>query len=147
MINACYICRDEEIKHLKYVYKNVPNEKVIFVLNKLDDFRKTEDSISKSIEGIKADLQKIGFENPIICPLSAYFSLLLKMKLNNEKLSEDEQDVFDYYVKKFSKPEYDLSVYYEKTLSGISRNDDVLIKMNYLSGLYGFETVLYGGTK
>jgi len=147
VINANMLGTDDEIKHLKYVYRNVPNEKVIFVLNKLDDFKKTEDSIPKSIEGVKEDLRKIGFKDPVICPLSAYFSLLLKMKKNNMILSEDEQDVFDYYVKKFNRPEYDLSVYYDKTPAEKSCSGNELIKMNFISGLYGFENILYGGTK
>jgi predicted GTPase len=147
VLNANMLGTDDEIKHLKYVFNNVPNEKVIFVLNKLDDFKKAEDSISESIEGVKRDLQKIGYKNPVICPLSAYFSLLLKMKQNNEELSENEQDVFDLYVKKFSRPEYDLSLYYDKNLADETRSDDKLIKMNLKSGLYGFENILYGETK
>ena len=152
VLNANVLGTNDEIKHLKYVYENVPGEKVIFVLNKLDDSKKKEDSISGSIEGVKHDLQKIGFKNPIICPFSAYFSLLLKMKLNNENLSEDEQDVFDLYVKKFNKPEYDLSAYYDKTYMETLKDkyqiDNVLLKMGIISGLYGFEeTLLYGGTK
>jgi len=152
VLNANVLGTDDEIRHLKYVYENVPGEKVIFVLNKLDDFKKTEDSISGSIEGVKRDLQKIGFKNPVICPFSAYFSLLLKMKLSNDNLSHDEQDIFDLFVKKFNKPEYDLSAYYDKTymetLKDKYQTENVLIKMGIISGLYGFEeTVLYGGTK
>jgi ribosome biogenesis GTPase A len=147
ILNACYLGTDDDIKHLKYVYKNVPNEKIIFVLNRLDEFNIPEDSISESIEGVKFDLEKIGFKNPVICPLSAYFSLLLKMNQNNEILSEDEQDIYDIYVKKFNRPEYDLSVYYDKTLVDKPQSDDELIKMGFISGLYSFENILYGGTK
>jgi predicted GTPase len=147
VLNAKMLGSDDEIKHLNYVHKNVPNEKVIFVLNKLDDFKKAEDSISESVEGVKADLRKIGYENPVICPLSAYFSLLLKIKQNSEELSEDEQDDLNHFVKRFNRPGYDLSEYYDKTTADKPQNDDMLIKMNSNSGLYGFETILYGGAK
>ena len=145
VLNASLLGTDDEIKHLKFVCENVPNEKVIFALNKLDCFNKADDSITSSIEGVKQDLLKIGFENPIICPLSAYFSLLLKMKQNNEELSEDEQDVYDMYVKKFGKPEYDLSAHYDDNIVSRPQNDDYLTQMCSISGLYGLENILYGG--
>jgi ribosome biogenesis GTPase A len=147
VLDATKLGTDDEIKYLKYIYKNVPCEKIIFVLNKLDDFKTAEDSISESINGVKTDLQKIGFDNPVICPFSAYFSLLLKRKQNNEKLNEDEQDVFDHYVKKFNKPEYDLSKYYKRTVGDRTWNGDGLQKLNFISGIYDLENILYGGTK
>ncbi|MCL1996561.1 MAG: dynamin family protein [Defluviitaleaceae bacterium] len=145
VINATLLGTDDEIKYLKYIFENVPNEKVIFVLNKLDCFKSIDDSISASINGVKADLENIGFKNPIICPMSAYFSLLLKMKQGNENLSEDEQDVLDLYIKKFNKPEYDLSIYYHETLADKKPNHDELVKMSFISGLFGLENILYGG--
>jgi len=147
VLNACYLGTDDDIKHLKFVYKNVPEWKIIFVLNRLDEFNIPEDSISESIENVKCDLEKIGFKNPVICPLSAYFSLLLKMKQNNEILSEDEQDIYDLYVKKFNRPEYDLSVYYDKTQVDKQQSDDEFLKMSFVSGLYGFEKILYERAK
>jgi len=143
VLNASLLGTDDEIKHLKYVYENVPNEKIVFVLNKLDCFKSIDDSISSSIDDVKADLVKIGFKNPVICPISAYFSLLLKMKQNNEELSEDEQDIFNLYVKKFSKSEYDLSIYYHNELTDKKLISDELIKMSFISGLFGLENILY----
>lgn len=144
VLNANLLGTNDEMKYLKYVCKNVTNKKIIFVLNKLDCFKDSEDSISNSIEGIKADLQKIGYKSPVICPLSAYFSLLLKMKLNNEKLDEDELDVFDFYQKKFNKPEYDLSKYYCMPDENVINNSNALLKLSLISGLYGLENILYG---
>lgn len=61
-------------------------EKVIFVLNKLDEFRIAYDDIFMSINNVKKDLIIMGFENPVICPISAYFALLIKMKANDMNL-------------------------------------------------------------
>jgi len=144
ILNAHSLGTDDEIKHLKYVYKNVPHNKIIFVINKLDSFRKSDDSVSESIKLVKTDLQKIGYKNPVICPFSAYFSFLLKMKQNNEELDSDEQDVFDLYIKKFNKPEYDLSKYYDKPVGEPFHNGDELMKMSFISGLYCLENILYG---
>lgn len=69
------------------------------MLNKLDNFKSADDSIASSIEGVRNDLLHLGFEEPVICPLSAYFALLLKMKMYGEAMTEDEQDAYDYYVK------------------------------------------------
>ena len=145
VLNADKIGTNETIRHLKYIHRKVPNEKVIFVLNKLDDFRNEEDSIPESIEGVKADLRKIGYKNPVICPFSAYFSLLLKRKRNDEELSDNERDVFNYVAKKFSRPEYDLSKYYNMVFEDGIQNNDELAKLDHISGLYGLENILYGG--
>ena len=145
VLDARRIGEDDEIKHLKYVYENVPNEKVIFVLNKLDY---ADIPLSASIDFVKSDLQTIGFENPVICPLSAYFSLLLKKRKSNERLNENEQIIFDDYVRQFTKPEYDLSTYYDNpSVVDMNGSADKFWKMSFISGLFGLENILYGGTK
>ena len=112
VLNANKLGTDEEIAYLKWIYKNVPSEKIIFVLNKLDDFRKAEDNIEMSIKGVKIDLQKLGFVEPNIYPISAYFAYLLRKEESQESLSEDELDEILLYKKKFMKPEYNLSIFY-----------------------------------
>ncbi|GLC80947.1 dynamin family protein [Lacrimispora brassicae] len=132
-----------EIKHLKWVAENVPKEKIIFVLNKLDDYHSSTDNVGESIDGLRSDLVNIGFENPVICPISAYFGLLLKMKLTGQELTEDEQDEYALLAKKFNKPSYDLSRFY----NGVQCNADDAndIRLSKKSGLYGLEKLIYGG--
>lgn len=146
VLNANRLGTDEEFRHLKVVAENVSKDKVIFVLNKLDDFNKKDDSIEESIEGVRKDLIFLGYENPTICPISAYFALLVKKKLNGEELSDDEQDSFELFAKKFSKSEYDLSRYYPPV---DNRNSDMagneLAAAAIKCGLYGLECTLYGG--
>lgn len=134
---------DAEKKHLQWVAKNLQKDKVIFVLNKLDDYHDFSDSIEESVHEFKEDLQKIGFENPVICPISAYFSYLLKMSITGQALSEDEKDEYDLYAKKFKRSTYDLSHYYEgvKCLS----TDSEEIALSKRVGLYGLEKIIYGG--
>ena len=145
VLDARMIGEDDEIKHLKYVYENVPNEKVIFVLNKLDY---ADIPLSASIDFVKSALQTIGFENPVICPLSAYFSLLMKKRKSKERLNENEQIIFDNYVRQFTKPEYDLSTYYDNpSVVDMNGSADKFWKMSFISGLFGLENILYGGTK
>lgn len=111
----------------------------------MDDFRSNEDSITESIDGVRKDLIELGYENPVICPISAYFALLLKMKLNDEPFTEDEQDVFDLYKKKFSKAEYDLSRYSNETKMPKHLAEDELSAFGLKCGLYGLENIIYGG--
>lgn len=145
ILNANKLGTDEEISYLKYIYKNVPENKIIFVLNKLDTFNRNEDSIELSIEGVRNDLIVIGYENPIICPISAYFSMLLKKKVYRQYMDEDEEDLYNLYEKKFNRPSYDLSDYYEKTDESTSLSEIGSSAIGIKCGLYGLEKILYGG--
>ena len=143
VLNANKLGTDEEKEHLQWVAENIPKEKVVFVLNKLDDFKSIDDSIEKSIDGVKNDLHAIGYEKPQICPLSSYFAFLIKLKANGERMTEDETDAYVLYVKKFSKAEYDLSIYFPGVHNNVE--DSELIKMSKKCGLYGLEQILFGG--
>lgn len=143
VLNANKLGTEEEMSYLKWFAENVEKNKVIFVLNKIDDFIAAEDDIAESIYGVKNDLISLGFKNPIICPISAYFSLLLKMKAYNEELSEDEEDEYQLYVKKFNKPAYDLSEYYLHAT--LSEADGEMVAMSKKCGLYGLEKMILRG--
>lgn len=136
---------DEELLYLKFVFENVTQKKVLFLINKLDDFNIKEDSIEETIEKAKNDLLMIGYDNPKIYPISAYFSLLLKKRLSGVLLSEDEQDYFEQMSKKFKKKEFDLSKYYPCILDGDVPTDNEYIMPAKKCGLYGLEEILYGG--
>lgn len=133
---------DSEKAHLQWVSKNLPKSKIIFVLNKLDDYRDFSDSIEESINGLREDLRMQSFDNPIICPISAYFSYLLKLKMNGYPLTEDEEEEFALYSKKFKRSTYDLSRYYDVECQP-DDSDEVLLSKR--AGLYGLEKILYGG--
>jgi GTP-binding protein EngB required for normal cell division len=142
VLNANKLGTDEEKEHLQWVSENVPKQKVVFVLNKLDDFKSVDDSIEESIEGVKSDLLAIGYEKPLICPLSAYFAFLIKLKANGERMTEDETDAYNLYLKKFSKEEYDLSKYFDGVIS--NKDDSESIRLSKKCGLYGLEQILFG---
>ncbi len=143
VLNANRLGTDEEKRHLQWVSENVSKEKVVFVLNKLDDFKSADDSIAESIEGVKNDLRAIGYEKPLICPLSSYFAFLIKLKANGERMTEDEDDAYNLYVRKFGKKEYDLSIYFNDVHTDVG--DSELIQMSKRCGLYGLEQILFGG--
>jgi signal recognition particle receptor subunit beta len=144
VFNANKLGTDEDINYLKYISENVPKEKIVFVINKLDDYKTIDDSIESSIDGIRNDLIQLGYENPIICPISAYFAFLVKIKKYGESLTEDEYDIFELFSKKFSKPEYDLSRYYDSSAMNIFSKEDKPALLSNQCGLHGLETILFG---
>ena len=106
--------------------------------NKLDNFKNNEDNILASINGVRSDLLQY-FENPVICPLSARFALLLKLKNNQDYLSEDENDEYEYLAKKFSKPVFDFSKYYNCS-DPIDNNNQALLAQR--CGIWCLEKLL-----
>ena len=143
VLNANQLGTDDERDYLKYLLANVPAKPIIFVLNKLDTFRKNEDSIEESIQGVKEYLAQLGYEHPTVLPVSAYFAMLIKMKKNGIPLNEDEEDEFQYLCKKYSQAEYDLSCYYGVMQETMEH--DILQKMSIKCGLLGLESILFGG--
>lgn len=140
VLNANKIGTDEEIRYLKWIAKNVPEDKVVFVLNKLDDF-KNEDDVQASIEGIQKDLLQLGYKQTTICPLSAYCALLAKLKENGEMLTSDEAESYEFYKKKFSRPMYDFSKYYDDIQN--NTNESEYLSISKKCGLYGLEKILF----
>ena len=134
---------DAEKKHLQWVAQNLQKDKIIFVLNKLDDYHDFSDSIEESVHDFKEDLLKIGFENPVICPISAYFSYLLKLRMTGQALSEDESDEYALYAKKFKRSAYDLSHYYDGVQCLPTDSEEIALSKRV--GLYGLEKIIYGG--
>lgn len=141
VLNASKLGTDEELAYIRWISEHVPHDKVIFVLNKLDNFKKGEDDISASINGVRNDLLGF-FENPIVCPLSARFALLLKMKSYGDQLTPDEEDEYEYFAKKFKKSAYDLSKHYECTYPN---NIEESVLLSQKCGIYGLEKMLSGG--
>lgn len=134
---------DAEKKHLQWVAQNLQKDKIIFVLNKLDGYHEFSDSIEESIHDFKEDLLKIGFENPVICPISAYFAYLLKLRMTGQALSEDEADEYALYSKKFMRSSYDLSHYYDGVQDLPADSEEIMLSKRV--GLYGLEKMIYGG--
>lgn len=145
VLNAHKLGSEEELEHLKWVSNNLPKEKTVFVINKMDDFRCVDDDIEESIEGVRKDLLALGFENPVICPMSAYAALLAKKKYHGEGLTDDEKREYRFLVEKFSIPTYDLSKYYHFKQVDVEK-DNEYISMCKKSGIYGLEKNLLGGS-
>lgn len=132
VLNGSHIGTTDDEEHLRFIQRIVPSEKIIFVINKIDQFRQGQDSIRRSVEDLKKRLIDIGFENPVIQPVSARAGFLEKCELQKNELSEEEMDELDLYKRKFNRSEFNLATKY------IAAADYPL----YQCGLYELEEII-----
>ncbi len=141
IMNGENIGTDDDRRHLEFVAENFKGT-IIFVVNKLDRFRK-EDSITETLAKIKKDLEKLGFSNPIVCPISAYAAYLAKMSMFGEKLNDDEMDELERCYRKLCKDEYQLNKYYPFEYQNISVAEEKNQMLLLHSGILSLEKILY----
>lgn len=99
-------------------------DRFLFVVNKLDNFKKGEDSVSASLDKVRTYLSEKGIENPNIFPASALTALNIRTIMNGVNVvgyDEDELEDMDEEIqecitkiKKFCKNE---EMYLEKHAS------------------------------
>lgn len=134
VLNGSHLGTRDDLAHLRFIHKHAPHHKVIFVMNKVDQFRNGQDSIADSLVTMKRQLEELGFTHPTIQPISAQAGCLMKRKLQEHDLSEDELDELRLYARKFNRPEFDLST--TKTMSPVN--------LLYQCGLYELEQLIEG---
>lgn len=131
---------DEECAYLQYLAQNVPQEKVVFALNKIDlchGDNGAANAIAGTIEAIKAKLSQLGFANPQLYPLCAYFSMLNKLELTKVLTTDHEDREFYRYVELYEQAENDLSHYCHVPYNHLSC--DLMTQMSVKCGLYALE--------
>ena len=144
LLNGENIGTDDDRRHLLFILENYKGN-LIFVVNKVDRFRKNEDSVEETLAAVKKDLSEIGFENPFVVPISAYAAYLAKRYMLDHDLDEDEQDEFERLERKLSKEGYQFDTYYprnvqEKTSFLLEKKDCQLLMH---SGILQLETIIY----
>lgn len=143
VMNATNIGTDDENKQLFFIQENFKG-KIIFVVNKLDQYKPSEDNVSDTINKVKQDLIDKGFESPRVVPISAYAAYLSKMKLSKVRFDEDEQDEFERISRKMKKEEYQFNAYYpENVQTNIkAKMDNVAMKVLFHSGVLQLEEII-----
>lgn len=144
LLNGENIGTDDDRRHLLFILENYKGN-LIFVVNKVDRFRKNEDSVEETLAAVKKDLSEIGFENPFVVPISAYAAYLAKRYMLDHDLDEDEQDEFERLERKLSKEGYQFDTYYprnvqEKTSFLLEKKDCQLLMH---SGILQLESIIY----
>ena len=145
LLNAENIGTDDDYQHLSFVKKNYSG-RIIFLINKLDHFKQDVDSVKETLTKAKSDIEKVGFKNAEVYPVSAYAAYLAKLKLRGEKLNEDEQDELDYLTRKLSKNEFNYGKYFQVDLEEknySNRNDKTIYQLLFHSGIICLEKLIY----
>lgn len=144
LMNGENIGTEDDRKHLLFILEKYQG-KVLFVVNKLDQFRAREDSVSTTLENVIKDLSEIGFENPMVVPISAYAAYLSKMKIFAEPLDEDDEYEIDRISRKMKKEEFQLDKYYPSDVQiNINKNsEDKNYQLLTHSGLLHLENIIY----
>lgn len=143
-MNGENIGTDDDRKHLLFIQENYEG-KILFVVNKVDRFRRGEDSIEETLKKVVFDLTNLGFENPEVVPVSSYAAYLAKMSIFSESLDEDDQDEYERLSRKMKKAEYQLGRYYPEEVReniDIGRKDQNRLLLLH-SGLLHLEKMIY----
>ena len=112
IMNATQLAVDDDNTLLKHVAESMKvggkqsRDRFIFVVNKLDDFKKGEDSVDAALKKVKDYLADNGIENPNIYPASALTALNIRTILAQSD-DDDDDDVYEAKgkVRKFNRNE------------------------------------------
>lgn len=141
LFNGENIGSDDDIRHLKYVKENYEGN-IIFLVNRLDHYKKDVDSVNDTLTKVINDLIKIGFSNPTVYPISAYAGYLGKIALYGETLSEDETDDLNYVKRKLSQAEFSYEKHYPSKVNLECKDKDIGELLLH-SGILSLEKILY----
>lgn len=147
---------EDDYYHLKFINQRVPYKKIIFAVNMMDTCDFEDDSVTEIIDNVTAHLKDIGYDDPLVFPISAKAGLLFKQALAGNDLNENDRKALLAFYSKYEEPEYDLSASYQNSadpsfhsigykLSEVSYND--LYHAYLHTGLPQFEAVLLEAIK
>ena len=145
LLNAENIGTDDDLRHLRFV-KNNFNGKIIFLVNKLDHFKKGVDSVKETITAVKKDLKEIGFKDIEIYPISAYAAFLAKRSFLGEMLNDEETDELNFLVRKLNREEFKYNKYFKTQIDETKLDKTKSIDLQQLlihSGIISLEKLLY----
>lgn len=110
ILNATQLAVNDDYNLLSHVADSMKvggkqsRDRFIFVVNKLDDFKKGEDSIEAALKKVRDYLHDNGIDNPNIYPASALTALNIRTILT-ENDDDDDDDVYEAKgkVRKFNR--------------------------------------------
>lgn len=112
IMNATQLAVNDDYNLLSHVAESMKvggkqsRDRFIFVVNKLDDFKKGEDSVEAAITKVRDYLKDNGIENPNTYPASALTALNIRTILANSD-DDNDDDVYEAKgkVRKFNRNE------------------------------------------
>lgn len=145
LLNAENIGTDDDLKLLTFVKDNY-HGKIIFLVNKLDHFKKGVDSVEKTVDAVKKDVLKFGFKDIEVYPISAYAAYLAKRAVEGETLNDEENDELEYLIRKLNKEEFNYNKYYNLHIVETEFDKSNKIELQQLllhSGIMSLEKLIY----
>lgn len=145
LLNGENIGSEDDKNHLQFVREHYTGN-VIFLINKLDRFRKEEDSIAETLAAAVDDLKEIGFADPVVVPISSYAAYLAKMSIFGEEIDKFSQMELGLIAGKLNDTEYQFDTYYpNSSRSEVELDSSSEAKFLLLhSGVLQLENIIYG---
>lgn len=92
---------------------------------------------------VRKDLEKLGFPDPKVYPISAYAAYLAKMSMYGEKLNEDEQEELEFLKRKLSREEFAYPTYYSNEVDISDKKDNEFADVLVHSGILLLEDIIF----
>ncbi|MFL0167267.1 dynamin family protein [Candidatus Clostridium helianthi] len=113
IINATQFGINDDLElmlHIQDKVKKSENKlKILFVVNKIDEFDLQKEDIRKTMNSIREYIEGNGMKNPTIIPISALAAKLFRQAINREKLTRREKREFRNYYDLFKNNNYNLN--------------------------------------
>ena len=114
IMNATQLAVNDDENLLSHVAESMrvggkqSRDRFIFVVNKLDDFKKGEDSVDAALNKVRAYLHDYGIDDPNIYPASALTALNIRTLLDKDEdeVADDDLDAYEeaeLKVKRFNR--------------------------------------------
>ena len=84
ILNGEHLRTEDEERHLKFVLKHVPSDKIMFVVNKADNFYSSEEDLNATLSRQREYLNRLGFSNPLLYQVSDEDEFLAKTASKEE---------------------------------------------------------------
>lgn len=127
LINAEHATTEDNYDFMETIHEffvKRKEAKIIFLLNKIDSFDTDKaDDINVVINNVREEIEKVGFKEPMIIPISANGARLFKKALHKEEMSKKEIKDFKFLFSLFNEEEVmDLPSYCNKDILEMSYN-------------------------
>lgn len=93
LMNTTQLMTDAEAEHLHFIKDNIKKQRIIFVINKIDELSTSNESLEDIIKNVRKFLITIGFKNPIVYAVSAEAALLGRFMLGCELRRQERRNL------------------------------------------------------
>ena len=133
LINAEHSTTEDNYDFMETVHEffvKRKESKIIFLLNKIDSFDTDKsDDINVVINNVREEIEKVGFQDPMIIPISANGARLFKKALHKEEMSKKELKDFKFLFSLFNEEQVmDLPSYCSANILEMSYNKGYSLK-------------------